>query len=64
MIQKLTVFFNEMTAELKKVTWPTMDELRESTVVVVVATILVTLFIGVVDIILNRIFRFVIEIAT
>ena len=32
-----------------KVTWPTRNELRESTLVVIVATIIVTAFIFVID---------------
>ena len=49
----------ETRTELKKVTWPTREELRESTKVVIVSTILVTVFVGIVDQILNRIIRLV-----
>jgi len=34
---------------MRKVTWPTRDELKESTKVVIVATFIVTMFIGVID---------------
>ncbi len=55
MIEKLKKYFLETRTEIKKVTWPTKDELKESTRVVVVATIVLTGFIGVVDQILSRI---------
>lgn len=58
-IEKLKLFFSETRTELKKVTWPTREELRESTKVVVVSTFIVTIFVGVVDQILNRIIRLV-----
>ena len=43
----------EVWLEMGKVTWPTKDELKESTVVVIVATIIVTVFIFVIDRILD-----------
>ena len=58
-IEKIKVFLAETRTELKKVTWPTREELRESTRVVIVSTILVTIFVGIVDQILNRIIRLV-----
>ncbi len=59
MIEKLKIYFIETRAEMKKVTWPTKDELKESTRVVVVATLVLTLFIGVVDQILSRIVKLI-----
>jgi preprotein translocase subunit SecE len=38
---------------MKKVTWPSREELRGSTMVVIVMVILVSIFIGVVDRILS-----------
>ena len=49
MIEKIKRFFNETRGEMRKVTWPTHDELKESTKVVIVATFIVTMFIGVID---------------
>jgi preprotein translocase subunit SecE len=37
-------FFGEMVAELQKCAWPTRQELRESTVLVIVAALLLGLF--------------------
>ena len=44
--KRIETYFNETRTELKKVTWPTREELKESTRVVIVATFLVTVFIG------------------
>ena len=58
-IEKLKLFLSETRTELKKVTWPTREELKESTKVVIVSTFIVTIFVGVVDQVLNRIIRLV-----
>ena len=42
-------FFKEVQVESAKVSWPTRIELRDSTVVVIVAVLLVSAFVGVVD---------------
>jgi len=57
MWQKIKHFFSETRVEMRKVTWPTRDELKESTKIVIVATFVVTLFIGVIDQILTLIVR-------
>jgi preprotein translocase subunit SecE len=49
MIEKIKRFFSETRGEMRKVTWPTRDELKESTKIVIVATFIVTIFIGVID---------------
>jgi preprotein translocase subunit SecE len=59
MIERIKLFLSETRTELKKVTWPTRDELRESTIVVIVSTFIVTIFIGVVDQIISRVIRLV-----
>ncbi len=43
------VFFQETTLELKKASWPTRLELRDSTVVVIIAMILLGAFITLSD---------------
>ncbi|MBN1884924.1 MAG: preprotein translocase subunit SecE [Candidatus Krumholzibacteriota bacterium] len=57
MIEKIRNFLNETRSELRKVTWPTRDELKGSTQIVIIATFVVTLFIGVVDQVLTLIIR-------
>jgi preprotein translocase subunit SecE len=59
MIEKLKNYLIETRTEIKKVTWPTREELKESTRVVVVATLVLTMFIGVVDQILSRIVKLI-----
>ena len=57
MFEKLVKFLKETKAEMRKVTWPTRDELVGSTKIVIIATLVVTLFIGIVDQILTLIIR-------
>lgn len=57
MFEKIVKFFSEIVAELKKVTWPTREELKESTKLVIIATFVVTVFVGLVDQILTLIIR-------
>ncbi|UCD94076.1 MAG: preprotein translocase subunit SecE [Candidatus Zixiibacteriota bacterium] len=49
MFGKIVKFLKEVRAELKKVTWPTRRELIGSTIVTVVVTLIVSVFIGIVD---------------
>ena len=49
MKDKILDFFNGVTKEMKKVTWPTREELKDSTVVVIVSTIILSLFVFVAD---------------
>jgi preprotein translocase subunit SecE len=57
MKEKITEFINGVTKEMKKVTWPTKDELRESTTVVLVSTIVLSLFVALVDTLLTQIMK-------
>ncbi|MCX6827344.1 MAG: preprotein translocase subunit SecE [candidate division Zixibacteria bacterium] len=49
MFGKVVTYFKEVRAELGKVTWPTRRELIGSTVVTIVVTLIVSVFIGIVD---------------
>ncbi len=57
MFEKIRKFLGEIVAEMKKVTWPTREELKESTKLVIIATFVVTVFIGVVDQLLTLLIR-------
>jgi preprotein translocase subunit SecE len=59
MKERIVTFFNETRTELKKVTWPSRDELKQSTRVVIIATFLMAIFIGLVDQILSRVIKLV-----
>ncbi|MFH1277061.1 MAG: preprotein translocase subunit SecE [Candidatus Eisenbacteria bacterium] len=54
-VQRLVRFLKEVWIELQKVAWPSWEELKGSTGVVVVAVILISIFIGIVDFGLSRI---------
>jgi preprotein translocase subunit SecE len=45
----IRIFVGEMAGELKKASWPTRQELRDSTIVVIVASGLLGLFTSVSD---------------
>jgi len=59
MIERIKLYLSETRTELKKVTWPTREELKESTKVVIISTFLVTIFVGIVDQILSQIVQLV-----
>lgn len=54
-------FLGEVQVELKKCTWPTRPELLESTVVVIVAILILGAAVGFSDLVLNMILRLVIR---
>jgi preprotein translocase subunit SecE len=43
----------------EKVTWPSWSELQQSTVIVLVATLLITALVGVMDVFSNAILKFI-----
>ena len=60
MPNKAVAFVQEVRGELKKVSWPTREELKGATVMVIITTILLALFIGFCDFILSRVIGFLI----
>ncbi len=55
MKEKIINFVNDVIKEMKKVTWPTQNELKESTMIVIVLVIVLSVFTFVVDGILNQV---------
>ena len=53
----LKTFIREAKAELKKVTWPTRRQIWYWTVIVIVFTLCVSLYLGLIDFILAWLFR-------
>jgi preprotein translocase subunit SecE len=49
MISRITAFLQSAMVESKKVTWPSREELIESTRVVIIATFVVMVYLFVVD---------------
>jgi preprotein translocase subunit SecE len=54
-MEQVREYMKDVRGELTKVSWPTREELRDSTVVVIVTVLLVAAFIGLVDQGLNRV---------
>jgi preprotein translocase subunit SecE len=54
MLEKMKEFFREVKVEIKKVVYPTRDELIGSTRVVIITVIVVSLFLGIVDLGLSK----------
>ena len=52
--RKAFKFFREVKVELSKVTWPTREELIQSTIVVVVAVLIAGTFIEIFDLIFSK----------
>ncbi len=48
-MKKIILFFQESYAELKKVSWPSQEEVIASTKVVLVSTVLIAAALGLVD---------------
>jgi len=51
---KIINFFTDIVREMKKVNWPKREELKESTIVVIVTSLIFALFVYIVDFILNK----------
>jgi preprotein translocase subunit SecE len=60
-IDKGLQFLREVKVELKKVVWPTRKQTIGSTVVVLVLTIIIALFLGIVDMGLSSLVRMVLK---
>jgi len=57
MITKAITFLQEVNIEMKKVTWPTKAELKESTTVVIVVCLVIAAFTYVIDMIINQVLK-------
>lgn len=59
-MNKVTTYFRESYKELlEKVSWPTWTQLQQSTVIVLVATVLITALVWVMDIIAQSGLKFI-----
>ena len=54
-VTRLREFVQEVLAEFRKVTWPSREELLNSTTIVIVVTVVLAFFLGGVDIGLARV---------
>ena len=61
MLGKVGNFFNESKQELAKVNWPNRQELVGSTILVIVVTLILAVFVFVIDVVLGFLMRIVIR---
>jgi preprotein translocase subunit SecE len=52
-MDQMREFYKDVRVEFTKISWPTRDELKDSTIVVIISVLLVAAFIGLVDQLLN-----------
>lgn len=64
MFNKISKFMNDVYQELGKVAYPSKQELIGSTIVVVVMSIIVSIFIGAVDFVLNKMVNVLVKLAS
>ena len=57
MKEKIINFFNDVVKEMKKVTWPTKDELKESTIVVIVVCLIIAAFTYAIDMAISQLIK-------
>lgn len=61
MLEKIKSFFREVKTEAKKVNYPTREDLIGSTWVVITTVIIVSVFLGIVDLSLSKIVRLLVR---
>jgi preprotein translocase subunit SecE len=57
MKEKIIGFFTDVVKEMNKVTWPKKEELRESTIVVLVVCVIIAAFVYAVDTVVSEVLR-------
>ncbi|MCX8105550.1 MAG: preprotein translocase subunit SecE [Ignavibacterium album] len=57
MKEKIINFFQDVVKEMKKVTWPTKEELFESTKIVIVVCLVLAAFTYVIDMLINQVLK-------
>ena len=60
MLKRMKQFISEVVAEMKKVSWPDREELIGSTVVVFAVVAILSLYIGVLDVVINKVLEIVV----
>jgi len=55
-VRRLSVYFQETREELRKCSWPTLEELKGSTALIIVSIALLGAFTVVVDFVMNLVF--------
>ena len=52
-------YIKDVISELRKVTWPTREELKGSTITVILFSLMSTVFVFIVDLVLGKLVQFV-----
>jgi preprotein translocase subunit SecE len=60
-LNKAKQFFGDSKQELKKVTWPTKQQTMTSTWVVIAVTVILAVFLGLVDLVLSKLIGFILN---
>lgn len=59
-MNKISTYFKESYRELiERVTWPTMEQLQQSTMIVLVATLVITAIVWLMDFASNSLLKFI-----
>lgn len=61
MFERSKAFIRDVKSEIKKVVFPTKDELIGSTKVVIVSVLVISFFLGVVDLVLSRFIKYILR---
>ena len=59
MLAQTKQFLTDVSKEMKKVSWPTRDQLRESTVVVIIASLIIIGVTFVIDQAMTQVMKFI-----
>ena len=59
MLAQTKQFLTEVSKEMKKVSWPTREQLRESTIVVIIASLIITGLTFVIDQAMTQVMSFI-----
>jgi preprotein translocase subunit SecE len=59
-VGKYIKFIKEAKEELKKVAWPSKNEAVGTTIVVLIFVVIMSVFLGVVDVVLSKIVEFIV----
>jgi len=57
MKEKIIGFFEDVVKEMKKVTWPSKQELKEATTVVIVVCLVIATFTYVIDLLISQVLK-------
>ena len=60
-LRELKAFFSEVRSELKKVTWPSRNEVYNTTIVVIATTIFFGFYLYGLDLVMSQIFSLVLK---